>query len=142
MAKHDTEIAKQDARRRKTEEAREAKDKTFVWRGFVNLSLTEQQKSAFNAWEQDGDMTQDALLDAVERVGKVTLSWDDRQGCYMAALTVTRQGRPDSGFCVTARSLDLFRAVNRLLFLYWKVAEGNLAPHAASGGSSYTDDAW
>lgn len=138
----DDKQAAQDARRRKAEEKRKASENAYQWRGFVNVSVDESWRSTFDAWVLDDDLTSGALFDIVEMVGKVSLSYDGKQGCYLAALTVTAEGRPDRGLCVTARSTDLFKALWRVVFIYWQVCAGNLETHFSGPSRGYDDTQW
>lgn len=138
----DEYFAKQDKRR--TAAAKKAAEaaKAYEWRGFVNVSITDKYRSTFETWERDDDLVVDAVLSAVETVGKLSFSYDKKQGCFIAALTVTNTSRPDAGFCVTARSADMFKAMRRVVFLYWQVAGGDLSTQATATPSQYTDSMW
>ena len=138
----DEHFRKQDERRAKAAKKREAAAKEYAWKGFVNVTLTDRFKSAFDTWEVDDDLVSNAVLDVVEVVGKLSFSYDRKQGCFVAALTVTNTERPDAGYCVTARSVDLWRAMRRVVFIYWQVCAGDLTSQALSQPSVYTDAAW
>lgn len=135
-------FAKQDARRAKAAKKAAEAEKVYEWKGFVNVTITDKYRSTFETWERDDDLVIGAVLSAVEEVGKLSFSFDRRQGCFIAALTVTNTKRSDAGFCVTARSTDMFRAMRRVVFLYWQVAGGDLSKQAQATPAQYTDTLW
>lgn len=114
--------------------------KEFTFRGFVNVNLTEQEKAKFDVWATDDELLAEALRTTVASVGKVSLSYDAFAPCYIASITVQAVGLPDRGLCVTARSADLTKAINRVLYCYWVIADGDLESQYIAKPTQYSDE--
>jgi hypothetical protein len=106
---------KQEARAvaRDKASARPAGDASF--RGYVNVSLTDDQKSGYEAWGASA-----ALWDAFDKqVGRgvhVSVKWEEKRDCFLASGTQRSATSPNAGLVVTARAADPATALGRLLY--------------------------
>lgn len=86
------------------------------WRGFLNVSLTNEQKDAFEVEMQRGSLWvvfDEALLTGVHLSVKL-----DKDGkTFLAACTQRNSASVNAGVCVTARGRDAVTALCRVLFI-------------------------
>lgn len=84
--------------------------------GFVNVSLTDEEKAEYEDWSVDANLW--AWLNEVAADGGVvSIKLDPKSGGFMAALTHRRVGGVNEGRCVTMRSKDAAVALMRLMFV-------------------------
>lgn len=86
-----------------------------VFRGYVNLNLTAEQKEAFDGWS-GGASPWEALQANVEDGVNISLKIDPKSSGYLASATQRRVGSPNAGLVVTARAGDAAKALLRVLF--------------------------
>lgn len=98
------------------------------WGGFINVRLTDEDKTAFAAWlkENEASVMTD-FLECVTKGFKFSLSYDPDGDFYLA--TFTAGGLKMIGLnaraCMTARAPDWFEAVALLMFKHVVLAKGN-----------------
>lgn len=88
-----------------------------LWRGYINVSLSAQQKADYDAWAHTEDVWL-ALAEATETGCQLGLKYLPGEACFMASLTQRAAGHVNEGYCVTARSASADKALVRVLFLY------------------------
>lgn len=105
------------------------------WRGYVNVSLSAQQKADYDAWAHTEDVWL-ALAEAVQGGSQLGLKFVPGEGTFLASLTQRTAGHVNGGLCVTARSTTADKALWRVLFLYrvlgsegpWEAVQGMADP--------------
>lgn len=131
----------QDARRTATKarEQQESKDRV-QFAGFINVTLNDTQRDAWKAWHSTGEAVDDAIQNIVDGVGKLSLSWDTRQGCFICSLFVQGAGRPDGGLILTMRGDHWYKALSRTAFVFDVICEGDLTTRQVAKSSGFNDD--
>lgn len=130
-----------DARRTKAKASAQAKARERVdFVGFVNVNLTDTQRAAWAAWHQQGEEVDDAIQDITDGVGKLSLSYDTRQGCFICSLFVTGAGRPDAGLILTMRGDHWYKALSRTAFVFALVCDGDLTTKQVARSGGFNDD--
>lgn len=94
-----------------------ASGEVAAWRGYVNVSLNEQQKREFEDWARTDDAWL-ALAEAAASGCVVGLKYLQGEACFLGSLTQRTPGHVNAGLCVTARSKTADVALLRVLFLY------------------------
>jgi len=72
--------------------------------GYVNVTLTENDKADFEVWEADTDLVNDGYYQALGLGYQFTLKQDLSNEVYLCSVSQFRPGKSDSGFIYTARS--------------------------------------
>jgi len=86
-----------------------------AFRGYVNLTLSEQQKDAYEAWSNSASFW-DALEVHVADGVNVSVKIDPKSGGFIASATQRRVGSPNAGLVVTARGKEAVVAFGRVVF--------------------------
>ena len=90
-------------------------DYSAEFRGYVNLSLSEEQKATFDKWAE-GSSPWEALEGQVADGVNVSLKIEPKSGGFLASATQRRSGSPNAGLVVTARGSSAGKAFLRVLF--------------------------
>lgn len=85
------------------------------FRGYVNLELSDEQKSAFEAWAQS-QAYWEALEGFVSTGVNLSLKREQKHGGYLASATQRDPSSPNAGLVVTARGREATVALGRVLF--------------------------
>lgn len=85
------------------------------FRGYINLSLSDEQKSTFPAWAQS-QAWWEALAFNVSDGVNLSLKIDPKSEGFIASATQRRSSSPNAGLVVTARGKDPETALGRVLF--------------------------
>lgn len=91
----------------------EAYDAPF--RGYVNLSLTDDEKAASVSWCDSGSLWETFSF-VVEDGVNLSIKRDPKSDGYIASATQRRSGSPNAGLVVTARGREAVVAFGRVLF--------------------------
>lgn len=130
-----------DARRKKAAASAQDRAKDRVeFAGFVNVNLTDSQRAAWAAWHLQGEEVDDAIQDITDGVGKLSLSFDKRQGCFICSLFVTGAGRPDAGLILTMRGDHWYKALSRTAFVFSLICDGDLTTKQVARSGGFDDD--
>jgi len=89
-------------------------DAPFV--GYINVTLSEQQKAAFDTWSLS-QSPWDVLASSVADGVNLSLKIEPRSSGFLASATQRRVGSPNAGLVVTARGKEAHVALYRLLFM-------------------------
>lgn len=85
------------------------------FRGYVNLNLSDEQKSTYDAWAASASIWE--ALEAHTSDGvHLSLRLDPKGTGYLASATQRRASSPNAGLVVTARGRDAGTAWGRVLF--------------------------
>lgn len=94
------------------------RDVSGEWKGFVDISLTGQEKEHLASLEQADYPDITAFLENVLSDGyKFSVTRDELHSCVIATLTGKGKGCPNAGYSLSARGPDL---VGALLVLHHK----------------------
>lgn len=85
------------------------------FRGYINLSLTSEEKASFTDWQGDGSMP-DALNAQCADGVNFSVKLDPRSEGFLASATQRREDSPNAGLVVTARARDPVTALARVVF--------------------------
>lgn len=86
-----------------------------VFRGYINLNLSADQKASFEPWSE-GASPMEVLQASVEDGINISLKLEAKSGGYLASATQRRVSSPNAGLVVTARAGGAAKALLRLLF--------------------------
>jgi len=85
------------------------------FRGYINLSLSDEQKATYVAWEQSASLWE-TLEGAVADGVNLSLKIDPKGSGFLASATQRRASSPNAGLVVTARGSSAAVAWGRVLF--------------------------
>lgn len=115
MARSDTYADKNGKDKPTRKQGKVGEDGEAVFRGYVNLNLTDGQKVEWLHWSETNAVW--GVLDSSVRSGVVvSLKTDARSGGYVASATQRRASSPNAGLVVTARGKEPGIALSRLCF--------------------------
>lgn len=87
-----------------------------TWKGFINCTLTQEQKEAFGAWDiQDTDVW-DGLASYGEKGYKFSLSYNRANESWLATYVGQEDCGKNAGWAVTGFAHDPYNAARVLLF--------------------------
>lgn len=91
-------------------------DAEFLWRGFINVNLTSEQKEAYKTWDvQDNDVW-DGLATYISAGYKVSLSFNKQNDKYNCTGTGQTACGSNSGWAVSSFANTPYEAVRVWLF--------------------------
>jgi hypothetical protein len=86
------------------------------WKGFVNVSLTAEQKEAYASWDlEDADVWL-GLATYGEKGYKFSLTWSDNNSNWVATYTGTESAAKNAGYAVSGFAGSPYDAARVLLF--------------------------
>lgn len=85
------------------------------FRGYINLNLTDDQKSAFDSWSGSASVWEALEFQVADGVN-LSLKQDPKSDGFLASGTQRREASPNAGLVVTARGRDAATAWGRLLY--------------------------
>jgi len=87
-----------------------------TWKGFINVSLNEETKKAYEAWDiQDSDVW-DGLASYGEKGYKFSLTHNKENSSWVATYTGTEGAGKNAGYAVSGYAGDPYNAARVLLF--------------------------
>lgn len=97
--------------------------------GYVNITLSEEDRVDFLAWMDQGDLPREAYLEAYDAGYQFSFKFDRENDAFGCSVSRWDVGAEDSGIIYTARSSDpeaaLWKAVYVLTRkLSWSLANG------------------
>lgn len=111
----------------------------YVWRGYVNIDLTDGAKKAILAIEGDAAAIEQEFSDVSELGYKIAISFEAVDGCYMASLTGAKTTHADSGVMVSARATTCMRAALAVCAKLRHVGDGGLSPLLKETKGGFTE---
>lgn len=106
----------------KRAERKNPKDNQF--RGFVNHTLTKEDKVEYGRWRADEDTRDNTLPSLLEDGYRLSLSMDKRTSSFMAAISTKDNSHVNAGLVLTARAgHDAWEAAARAMYLHYYVLE-------------------
>lgn len=86
-----------------------------AFRGYINLSLSDEQKSTYDAWAASQAFWE-ALAFNIGSGVNLSLKRDKKTGGFQGSATQRDPSSPNAGLCVTARGSSAEVALGRTLF--------------------------
>lgn len=86
-----------------------------VFRGYINLNLSEEQKAGHDAWASSASMWE-RFADEVAGGVNISVKREPEKGSFLASGTQRDASSPNAGLVVTARAKDAPTALTRLLY--------------------------
>lgn len=97
------------------------------WRGvdseFINLELNKEQSAACRTWREDSETVINMWSELLEEGYRVNTKYDDYSSSY-AAFIIPDEQSDNSGFILTGRGGNPYRAVSEALFKHFAVLKG------------------
>lgn len=94
-----------------------------VFRGYINLNLSDEQKQAFARWSE-GSTLWDCMDYQVGTGVNLSIKIDPRGEGFLASATQRSEASPNAGLVVTARGRDARTAWGRVLYCLAILSEG------------------
>lgn len=95
--------------------------------GYVNLTLTSDDKGDYEAWSQESDVVEEQYLSALELGYQFSIKYDLASEAFICSCSQFRLARPDSGLIYTARSAHPFSALHKAVYVVSRKLAFNLA---------------
>jgi hypothetical protein len=97
--------------------------------GYVNVTLTEEDRSDFESWSNDRDLLDTAYIEALAEGYQFTTKLDAGGDVYMVSVSTWDRKKSDAGIIYTGRSDSPSVALAKCLFvlarkLNWDLANG------------------
>jgi hypothetical protein len=94
-----------------------------VFRGFIDLPLTDAQLDAQKRWDVSDDALLDGLLKFTEEGYAVKFRWDSYNECHQATATPVDSAHSYAGWYLTGRGSAPIKALKQLLWLHYHVLD-------------------
>jgi hypothetical protein len=88
------------------------------WQGFVNVSLTAEEKTAVKALLLQEESGFEFLMNVATDGYKCSISYSVPEDVYTVSLTGVYQGRPNAGITMSMRHRDLITALTALAWCH------------------------
>lgn len=95
---------------------------------FVNLELSKEQTTAMRLWRNDFEEVMAAWAELLEEGYRVNTKYDDYSTAY-AAFVIPGEGSDNSGYILTGRGGDPYRAVCEALYKHKFLLPGGWASY-------------
>lgn len=95
--------------------------------GYVNITLTEDDKADFDAWELENDVVSEEYLSALELGYQFTVKCDLEHQSFICSVSNWQMGRADAGVIYTARAANPNRALVKAIYVTCRKFAFNLA---------------
>lgn len=95
--------------------------------GYVNVTLTEEDRSDFEGWLDSGEFPLECYLDCLELGYQFTTKFDAENDSFAVSISTWDRRRTDAGIIYTGRSDDPERARLKCLYVWDRKLDRNLA---------------
>jgi hypothetical protein len=93
------------------------------WGGFINVRLSDDQKSDFRKWIEENPDLYAKLLDDVLGAGmKISASYDAANQCYISTFTGRLVAESDDRYCMTTRASTFWEVLALAVWKHYFVA--------------------
>lgn len=97
--------------------------------GYVNVTLTEEDREDFHVWADDRDLLDETYIEALAEGYQFTSKFDAGGDVYMVSVSTWDRNKADAGIIYTGRSDSPAIALAKCLFvlarkLNWDLANG------------------
>lgn len=105
------------------------------WGGFLNLRISEEEKTAFERWfAGDGcpmwEMYEQAMIDGL----KFSHAWDEDNQCYIASFTGTLIPGQQTRYATSARAGTYVESIALLCYKHFVLADGDWSNYLPKTG--------
>lgn len=105
------------------------------WGGFINLRLTDEEKEQFVNWDAaHPDEGWRILVDFMGEGGKVAITYDRENECYITSLTGALCSPSNHRYCVSSRSSTVREAVQIAAWKHFVLANGDYGSFSPKTG--------
>lgn len=109
--------------------AKSSRDERADFVGYVNVTLTEEDRSDFEGWASDNDLFQETYIEALVSGYQFTTKFDAGSDCYMVSVSSWDRSKTDAGIIYTGRANLPYLALTKCLYvlsrkLSWDLANG------------------
>lgn len=120
-------VGKNATSKGKTKTAPRDERANFV--GYVNVTLTEEDRADFEGWSSDGDILAEAYIEALADGYQFTTKFDTTNDAYMVSVSTWDRSKADAGIIYTGRSSSPQVALSKCVYvlsrkLNWDLANG------------------
>lgn len=95
--------------------------------GYVNITLTAEDKADYENWSQESDIVEEHYLSALEQGYQFSIKYDLGSEAFVCSCSQFTPDRPDSGLIYTARSSHPFAALHKAIYVISRRLAFNLA---------------
>lgn len=95
--------------------------------GYVNISLTEEDREDFEGWVSEAEIPLECLLDCLELGYQLTSKFDTENDSFACSISCWDRRRNDAGIIYTARSDDPERAKLKALYVWDRKLQRDMA---------------
>lgn len=107
---------------------------TADWGGFINIKVTDDEKTAFEAWFVLHRQECLAALDDLMGEGmKIALSFDHENECYICSFTGRGWESSTHRWCMTTRAGTFDEVIGLALYKHWEIAQGSWGDYRPDG---------
>lgn len=99
---------------------------------FINLELDAKQTTAYRQWRLDVENVVNLWTELVEGGYRVNTKYDDYSASCAAFIIPDAQG-DNSGFILTGRGGNAYRALSEAIFKHYEVLHGDWNTHTVLG---------
>lgn len=110
------EIFDMAAKRTKTTAKAKASKTEFVWKGFVDVKLSDQDKGNYAAWDIEDDAVWDGIASYCEAGIKIALTYNASNASFTCSGTGQAASGNNNGWCVNAYAKSPYEAARVWLF--------------------------
>lgn len=107
--------------------------------GYVNWTLSEQHKAAFDTWLLSGPDVEDLVNKIAEEGYDLKVRYDSYNQCMSAGFYCTDPNSGNAGWNLSMRAVTWVKALERLLFVHLIAFDTIWVTEKEQG---WTDDAW
>jgi|WetSurMetagenome_2_1015567.scaffolds.fasta_scaffold195024_2 hypothetical protein len=93
------------------------------WKGFIDVPLTTEDKARFEIWRGEAEDLLAAVGAAVADGYKLSVSYDQRNNCFQAALTGMLGAAENVGFTMVGRAGTPDKAIAVVMFKHFELAQ-------------------
>lgn len=103
------------------------RDERAPFVGYVNVTLTEEDRNDFEVWAMDGDLLAETYVEALADGYQFTTKFDSGAGAYACSISTWDRNSSDAGIIYTGRSSSPGVAQSKCLFVLARKLDWNLA---------------
>lgn len=113
----------------KSKTGKSSRDERANFVGYVNVTLTEEDRSDFEVWSSDNDLQSETYIEALADGYQFTTKFDVGGDVYMVSISTWDRNKADAGIIYTGRSDNPATALAKCLFvlarkLDWDLSNG------------------
>ena len=101
--------------------------------GYVNITLTEEDRVDYEGWNSNEEFFTEAYLDMLDKGYQFTLKLDTENDAYQCSVSNWNITAQDSGVIYTARAATLDTAIRKAVFVWERKLDRNLNNGAVKG---------